>query len=128
LAFRIQSAERLVGRTVEAPEYVDEMGDRLVAEGEFLAGRPYRSCTWRSGGMQLAATLLSSTSLGLAEIAERVGYGSETAVSRAYKRSLGVARAEWRRRKRGRGRLGLTRRLCRRTRQRGGAPRFTPKS
>jgi AraC-like DNA-binding protein len=52
---------------------------------------------WR---MQLAATLLSSTSLGLAEIAEQVGYGSETALSRAYKRLVGVAPADWRRGKR----------------------------
>lgn len=52
---------------------------------------------WR---MQLAATLLSGTSLSLAEIAERVGYGSETALSRAYKRWVGVAPAEWRRGKR----------------------------
>ena len=53
---------------------------------------------WR---MQLAATLLSTTSLGLAEIADRVGYGSETALSRAYKRWVGVAPADWRRGKRG---------------------------
>jgi AraC-like DNA-binding protein len=52
---------------------------------------------WR---MQLAATLLSTTSLGLAEIAGRVGYGSEAALSRAYKRSVGVAPADWRRGKR----------------------------
>ena len=53
---------------------------------------------WR---MQLAATLLSTTSMGLAEIAEQVGYGSETALSRAYKRWVGVAPADWRRGKRG---------------------------
>jgi AraC-like DNA-binding protein len=52
---------------------------------------------WR---MQLASNLLSTTSLGLADIAERVGYGSEAALSRAYKRGLGVAPAEWRRGKR----------------------------
>jgi AraC-like DNA-binding protein len=51
---------------------------------------------WR---MQLAANLLSSSSMGLAEIAEKVGYGSETALSRAYKRWVGVAPAEWRRSK-----------------------------
>ena len=51
---------------------------------------------WR---MQLAANLLSSSSLGLAQIAEQVGYGSETALSRAYKRWVGVAPAEWRRSK-----------------------------
>ena len=47
--------------------------------------------------MQLAAGLLSSTSLSLAEIAARVGYGSEAALSRAYKRCVGVPPAEWRR-------------------------------
>jgi AraC-like DNA-binding protein len=52
---------------------------------------------WR---MQLAATFLSSTSMSLAEIAERIGYGSEAALSRAYKRWVGVAPAEWRRGKR----------------------------
>jgi AraC-like DNA-binding protein len=52
---------------------------------------------WR---MQLAATLLSSTSMSLSEIAEQIGYGSETALSRAYKRQVGVAPADWRRGKR----------------------------
>jgi AraC-like DNA-binding protein len=49
---------------------------------------------WR---MQLAATMLSDTSMGLAEIADQVGYGSEAALSRAYKRWVGVAPADWRR-------------------------------
>jgi len=48
---------------------------------------------WR---MQMAATLLRTTAAGLAEIAERVGYGSEAALSRAFKRSLGVAPAHYR--------------------------------
>jgi AraC-like DNA-binding protein len=52
---------------------------------------------WR---MQLASSLLSSTSMSLAEIAEKVGYGSEAALSRAYKRWVGVAPADWRRGKR----------------------------
>ncbi len=49
---------------------------------------------WR---VQMAANLLRTTSLGLAEIAERVGYGSEPALSRAFKRSLAVAPAAYRR-------------------------------
>jgi AraC-like DNA-binding protein len=49
---------------------------------------------WR---MQMAANLLRTTSAGLADIAERVGYGSEAALSRAFKRSLGVAPAYYRR-------------------------------
>ncbi len=38
--------------------------------------------------------------MGLSEIAARVGYGSEAALSRAYERWVGVAPAEWRRGKR----------------------------
>jgi AraC-like DNA-binding protein len=49
---------------------------------------------WR---MQLAATLLRTTNATLAEIADRVGYGSEAALSRAFKRWVGVAPAGYRR-------------------------------
>lgn len=61
-----------------------------------LVGMPpmHYLARWR---MQLAANLLRTTSAGLAEIAERVGYGSEAALSRAFKRSLGVAPAAYRR-------------------------------
>jgi AraC-like DNA-binding protein len=48
---------------------------------------------WR---MQLTAELLSTTSAALGEIAERVGYGSEAALSRAFKRMVGVAPGRWR--------------------------------
>ncbi|HWA78567.1 MAG TPA: AraC family transcriptional regulator [Polyangiaceae bacterium] len=50
---------------------------------------------WR---IQLAATLLRSGKSSLAEIAERVGYSSEAALSRAFKRQVGVAPALYRRR------------------------------
>jgi AraC-like DNA-binding protein len=49
---------------------------------------------WR---IQLAASLLRTSRQSLAEIAERVGYGSETALSRAFKRQVGVAPAVYRR-------------------------------
>ena len=49
---------------------------------------------WR---IQLAANLLRTSSVGLGEIAERVGYGSEAALSRAFKRTLGVSPALYRR-------------------------------
>ncbi|MES1207340.1 MAG: AraC family transcriptional regulator [Pseudomonadota bacterium] len=49
---------------------------------------------WR---IQLAANLLRTSSMGLGEIAERVGYGSEAALSRAFKRTLGVSPAAYRR-------------------------------
>ncbi len=48
---------------------------------------------WR---MQLAASLLSGTSATIAEVADRVGYGSEAALSRAFKRMVGVAPSAWR--------------------------------
>jgi len=48
---------------------------------------------WR---IQLAATQLTSGNDSLAQIAEQVGYGSETALSRAFKREVGIAPALWR--------------------------------
>jgi AraC-like DNA-binding protein len=48
---------------------------------------------WR---MQLAAERLRATNESLAEIAEHVGYGSESAFSRAFKRMVGVAPANFR--------------------------------
>jgi AraC-like DNA-binding protein len=45
--------------------------------------------------MQLAATLLAGPAM-LASIAEEVGYGSEAAFSRAFKKIVGVAPARWR--------------------------------
>jgi AraC-like DNA-binding protein len=48
---------------------------------------------WR---MQLASQRLRTTSEGLAEVAEHVGYGSESAFSRAFKRLVGVPPAAFR--------------------------------
>ncbi len=49
---------------------------------------------WR---IQLAANLLRTSGAALGEIAERVGYGSEAALSRAFKRTLGLSPAAYRR-------------------------------
>jgi AraC-like DNA-binding protein len=76
-----------VSRSVLAERFAQYVG---VPPMQYLA-------QWR---MQLAATLLSTTSLGLSQIAEQVGYGSEAALSRAYKRWVGVAPADFRRGKR----------------------------
>jgi AraC-like DNA-binding protein len=46
--------------------------------------------------MQLAAERLRGTTETLAEIADRIGYGSESAFSRAFKRLVGVAPATFR--------------------------------
>jgi AraC-like DNA-binding protein len=88
-AFTLDDLAREVGvsRSVLAERFTHFVG---IPPMQYLA-------QWR---MQLAATLLSSTSMSLAEIAAEVGYGSETALSRAYKRQVGVAPADWRRGKR----------------------------
>jgi AraC-like DNA-binding protein len=54
---------------------------------QYLAG-------WR---MQLAAGLLGEGSRSVAEVAARVGYGSEAAFSRAFKKALCASPAAWRR-------------------------------
>jgi Kef-type K+ transport system membrane component KefB len=53
-------------------------------------------CTLPTRSSTLSATLPSGTAIGLAEVAERVGYGSEAALSRAFKRWVGVAPPLWR--------------------------------
>jgi AraC-like DNA-binding protein len=73
------------------------MSRSMLAErfAHFVGVPPIQYLTqWR---MQLAASLLRTTSATLAEIADRVGYGSEAALSRAFKRGVGVAPAAYRR-------------------------------
>ena len=68
------------------------LADRFVA----LIGEPpmqYLS-GWR---MALAAQALSSTNDAVARVAERVGYESEAAFNRAFKREFGTPPAAWRR-------------------------------
>jgi transcriptional regulator GlxA family with amidase domain len=61
---------------------------------EVLGMPPIRYLTtWR---MHLAQDLLATTDLGVAAIARRVGYESEEAFSRAFKRKHGVAPSAWR--------------------------------
>jgi AraC-like DNA-binding protein len=53
---------------------------------------------WR---MQLAASQLLGGVDGVAAIAERVGYESEAAFSRAFKKAVGMAPGQWRRKRQG---------------------------
>jgi len=53
---------------------------------------------WR---MQAAAELLATSQEGIASIGGRVGYASEAAFSRAFKKALGVPPVVWRRQRRG---------------------------
>jgi AraC-like DNA-binding protein len=50
---------------------------------------------WR---MQMAAGLLSAGTATMATIAQTVGYGSEAAFSRAFKKLVGVPPSAWRHR------------------------------
>ncbi|HEX6850811.1 MAG TPA: AraC family transcriptional regulator [Candidatus Polarisedimenticolaceae bacterium] len=60
----------------------------------FIGQPPMHYLTqWR---MQVATTLLRDTQAKLIEVALRVGYESEAAFSRAFKRSVGVAPGAWR--------------------------------
>jgi AraC-like DNA-binding protein len=64
----------------------------------FIGQPPMQYLTrWR---MQVAAGLLRDTGAKLVEIALQVGYESEAAFSRAFKREVGVAPGAWRQRKR----------------------------
>jgi AraC-like DNA-binding protein len=67
----------------------------LVDRFNLMLGRPpIRYLTeWR---LNLASGLLRTTGWGVAEIASRVGYTSEEAFSRAFKRALGQSPAHWR--------------------------------
>lgn len=106
---RDQNVGRALGKLHDRPAHpwsLEELARDVGASRSALAERfahfvgvpPMQYLAqWR---MQLAATLLSGTALGLAEVAERVGYGSEAALSRAFKRWVGVAPAHWRQGKR----------------------------
>jgi AraC-like DNA-binding protein len=106
-------ADPLVGRALSflhaAPAAgwtVDELARRVGTSRSVLDDRfrrrlgrpPMRYLTeWR---LQLAADLLRTTELGVAEIAERVGYESETSLSRAFRRHVGEPPARWREQRR----------------------------
>jgi AraC-like DNA-binding protein len=62
-----------------------------------LVGRPPMRylAHWR---MQLAARLLADDRAKIAAIASEVGYDSEAAFSRAFKKTVGMAPATWRQR------------------------------
>jgi transcriptional regulator GlxA family with amidase domain len=70
---------------------------RTVLDDRFrhtLGRSPIRYLTdWR---MHLARELLASTRAGVVEVARAVGYDSEEAFSRAFKRATGQAPTPWR--------------------------------
>lgn len=72
-----------MSRAALAKRFVELVGQSPI---QYLAG-------WR---MHLARNLLSESTLGLAEIGGRIGYDSETAFSRAFRRVVGTPPATWR--------------------------------
>ncbi len=82
---------------------VDDLGREVGLSRSALADRFIRLigvppmhylANWR---MQVATQKLRNTSASLAQVAEIVGYDSEAAFSRAFKKAFGVAPAGWRR-------------------------------
>ena len=82
---------------------VDDLGREVGLSRSALADRFIRLigvppmhylANWR---MQVAGQKLRNTSASLAQVAETVGYDSEAAFSRAFKKAFGAAPATWRR-------------------------------
>ena len=73
-----------VSRSVLAERFTQVVGTPPI---QYLA-------KWR---MQIAAELLTGSTINVAGIATRIGYESEAAFSRAFKKMIGVAPSAWRR-------------------------------
>jgi AraC-like DNA-binding protein len=95
----------LFHRDMTRPWTMDELGRAVGLSRSALADRFTRLIgtapmhylvNWR---MQVARQQLRSTTASLAQIAELVGYESEAAFSRAFKKAFGVPPATWRRTK-----------------------------
>jgi AraC-like DNA-binding protein len=85
-AWTLEELAKLVGqsRSVLAERFADVVG---IPPMQYLS-------KWR---MQIAAECLGSGNTSLSEIAARVGYESDSAFSRAFKKMTGIAPSAWRR-------------------------------
>jgi AraC-like DNA-binding protein len=99
----VARALALLHRDVTRRWTVDDLGREVGLSRSALADRFIRLigvppahylANWR---MQVATQKLCNTSASLAQIAEVVGYDSEAAFSRAFKKAFGTAPATWRR-------------------------------
>ena len=93
----------LLHRDITRRWTVDDLGREVGLSRSALADRFLRLigvppmhylANWR---MQVATQKLRNTSASLAQVAETVGYDSEAAFSRAFKKAFGTAPATWRR-------------------------------
>jgi AraC-like DNA-binding protein len=99
----VARALALLHRDITRRWTVDDLGREVGLSRSALADRFIRLigappmhylASWR---MQVATQKLRNTSASLAQIAELVGYDSEAAFSRAFKKAFGAAPATWRR-------------------------------
>jgi AraC-like DNA-binding protein len=99
----VARALALMHRDINRRWTVDDLGREVGLSRSALAERFIRLigippmhylAGWR---MQVATQKLRNTSASLAQVAEIVGYDSEAAFSRAFKKAFGVAPATWRR-------------------------------
>lgn len=85
---RAWTVDALANRAATSRSVLDERFRALLGRS------PIRYLTeWR---MQIAADLLRSTTLTIAQVAERSGYASDASFSRAFCRHVGVSPAQWR--------------------------------
>ncbi len=99
----VARALALIHRDITRAWTVDELGREVGLSRSALADRVTRLigmppiqylANWR---MQVASEKLRNTSASLAQVADMVGYESEAAFSRAFKKAIGTAPATWRR-------------------------------
>jgi AraC-like DNA-binding protein len=99
----VARALALLHRDIARPWNVDDLGREAGLSRSALADRFIRLigvppmhylASWR---MEVATQKLRNTSASLAQVAETVGYSSEAAFSRAFKKFFGTAPATWRR-------------------------------
>jgi AraC-like DNA-binding protein len=99
----VARALALLHRDITRHWTVDDLGREVGLSRSALADRFIRLigvppmhylASWR---MQVATQKLRNTSASLVQIAEMVGYDSEAAFSRAFKKAFGAAPATWRR-------------------------------
>lgn len=99
----VARALALIHRDVARPWTVEELGRQAGMSRSALGDRFIRLLgvppmhylsNWR---MQVAMQSLRNSSASLAQIADMVGYESEAAFSRAFKKAVGTAPATWRR-------------------------------
>jgi len=99
----VARALALLHRDIARPWSVDDLSREVGLSRSALADRfigligmppMHYVANWR---MQVATQKLRNTNASLAQVADMVGYGSEAAFSRAFKKAFGTAPATWRR-------------------------------